>query len=395
MSVQAVSFFDGPNVDAFSRLRISSNNTDFDSKMSHDKQPLFWDEVVTGSGASSVVSDSEVTMSVTESGDSVVRQTFMRFLYQPGKSKLIEMTGTLAPEDGVIKRCGYFDANNGIGFEMRDGAAFGFIRKGGVDSYTELNPFAVYAESISRGFTDPVIIDWTKSQILFFDFQYLALGRVRWGVNVDGQPFYLDQNLHANREVGPYMLRSNLPLRYEIESTGGAGSMTQICCGCFTEGGTDETGILRFHSNGITHVDATTAGTNYLLAAIRLKSTHLDGIISLQSASVISLTNDNFFWSLLLNPTIAGTPSWTSKANSCVETTVGATANTVTGGVDIYGQYGYMQSAVSGQLNFKSTLRAGAKIDGTADILALCFMPLGSGSVNADALGCIGWREIL
>ncbi len=392
---QLVAIADGPNLDAFSRLRVSGPQTLFDSKMSHDKQPLFWDEVATGAGAASTWADSEVTMEVAANEESVVRQTFQRFLYQPGKSQLVLLTGTVAPESGVTKRVGYFDANNGIFFEVSGGKLYGVIRSATVDVKTELSLTACYADSVLRGAAQGLTVDLTKSAIFVIDFEYLGVGRVRWGLNIDGQLYYLASNFHANRATGPYMLRSNLPLRYEIVSTGGSGSMTQICATVISEGATDLTGMLRSHDNGNTHVDATTAGTSYLLCAIRLKSTHLDAIVTPQAVSVMSQTNDDFLWRLLLNPTIAGTPTWSDLTNSAVQTTVGATANTITGGYVLASGYGRQSTSQASQLGFASALRIGASIAGTPDVLALAITPLGSGTVNADGLGAIEWREQL
>jgi hypothetical protein len=153
--------------------------------------------------------------------------------------------------------------------------------------------------------------------------------------------------------------------------------------------------MLRSHDNGNTHVDATTAGTSYLLCAIRLKSTHLDAIVTPQAVSVMSQTNDDFLWRLLLNPTIAGTPTWSDLTNSAVQTTVGATANTITGGYVLASGYGRQSTSQASQLGFASALRIGASIAGTPDVLALAITPLGSGTVNADGLGAIEWREQL
>lgn len=44
-----VSMGDGGGIDAFNRMRISAPASIFDSKQIYDKQPLYWDELLTGS----------------------------------------------------------------------------------------------------------------------------------------------------------------------------------------------------------------------------------------------------------------------------------------------------------------------------------------------------------
>lgn len=96
-----------PSVDSFSRFRVSSPHTEFDSKQLHDNLPLLFDDQETsGSGTSSTHStataQSSLQVSATTAGTRV-RQTFRRFNYQPGKSQYIILTGCL-PDGAAIVR---------------------------------------------------------------------------------------------------------------------------------------------------------------------------------------------------------------------------------------------------------------------------------------------------
>jgi hypothetical protein len=46
LNVNVNEYGDTPAIDSFARLRVSEPFTIFDSKMIHDKQPLFWDEEI-------------------------------------------------------------------------------------------------------------------------------------------------------------------------------------------------------------------------------------------------------------------------------------------------------------------------------------------------------------
>lgn len=94
------------SLDAFGRMRVCNPDTVFDSKLSYGKLPAFWDELISGTGASSthVEVDSCVRMVVGADGDRVIRQTRQRWNYQPGKSQMILATFRMVPAVGVTAR---------------------------------------------------------------------------------------------------------------------------------------------------------------------------------------------------------------------------------------------------------------------------------------------------
>lgn len=114
-------------IDAFSRLRVSTPETLFDSKLIYDAGSIFWDDQQTsGSGTTSTFNTNQasVTLAVAAStAGTRVRQTYQRFLYQAGKSMMAMMTGVLGnPATGITKRIGLFDGSNGMYFESSGSA---------------------------------------------------------------------------------------------------------------------------------------------------------------------------------------------------------------------------------------------------------------------------------
>jgi hypothetical protein len=106
---------------------------------------------------------------------------------------------------------------------------------------------------------------------------------------------------------------------------------------------------------------------------------------------MLAISNDNFRWTLSLNPTIAGTFTYSDVDNSAVQVATGATANTISNlGVEIVG--GYAASNIAIEKEIKSILGLGSTIDGTPDELVLSVMPLSS---NADIHGSLSWTELL
>jgi hypothetical protein len=397
---------DSASADAFGRLRVSEPFTIFDSKQIFDNQPLFWDESLeSGAGITSAHSTdtaSTVITSTVSTAGKFTRQTFMRFNYQPGKSQVVYMTGTLDRSGGgtgVQRRIGYFDDNNGLFFEDDEGTVK-VVRRTYTSGSAVDNKVAQASWNIDvMDGTGPsgLTADWTKAQIFALDFEWLSVGRVRMCLVIAGQTHPVHEFLNANVLAIAYMSTPNLPLRYQMVTTASSPASTMECiCGTvISEGGTSDLGILRYKSTAGTHVDANVENTIYAVVGIRLKATHLAATVKLVTVSIGEHQGSKEYeWLLILNPTVAGTFTYGNETNSAVQTATGATANTVTSGTVITG--GIASSAQKGGAIAQSVdnaLRLGAKIDGTVDAIVLCVRPIG-GSTNIDIEGAVTWREL-
>jgi archaellin len=127
---------------------------------------------------------------------------------------------------------------------------------------------------------------------------------------------------------------------------------------------------------------------------LRLKAGSIGAAITIESVALMEDAEGNFYeWSLVFNPTVAGTFTYSNETNSTCQTATGATANEVTGGTIITGGFGVSRKTNSPILtNPKNALRLGAAIDGTVDTIVLCVTPL-AGSSNLDVHGAMTWRE--
>jgi len=378
-------FSNGAIYDAFGRQRVSEPFTLWDSKLLGDSRALFYDDAETsggGTGSTYTAAHSSVALSVTaDTAGTRVRQTKQRFNYQPGKSQLIFVTCTLgAAATGIKRRVGYFDDSNGV-FLEQDGDTLYFVRRSKRSGAVVDTRVAQADWNVAVDYDQPFTINAAKSQIIVFDMEWLGVGTIHCGVVVDGAIYYLHEFNHANRAAGVYMTTPNLPIRYEItnDGTGSAAELECICSSVMSEGGQQLTGATVGLTTVPTHVDASAANTNYAIIGVKLKSTHLDNVVKVQQVQVLNEGNTNFYWSLLLNPTVAGTFTYGDVANAPIQAAYGSTANTVTGGFVLAN--GLSTSATAAADVIDNLLYLGSKIDGTVDEIVLCCMPL---SANAD-----------
>jgi hypothetical protein len=332
----------------------------------------------------------------TSSGDKVIRQSRMYIPYQPGKSFLVKMTGVMGNiKTGVRQRIGFFDAQNGLFFEQ-NGTALRVVRRSYTSGSAEDTAVAQSSWNIDKmdGTGDSgITLDMSKTQIFVIDFQWLGVGRVRFGFSINGKLYYVHEMVHANIETNVYISNPSLPCRYEIENTSATASSTymdHICASVVSEGGYALNGVSFSVGRGIVTKTIPTSLTP--LVMVRLQSAYNRALLSNFSVDILNTGNSNFHWALLLNPTITGgtAASWNPVTNSFAEYDLAATG-TVSGGYAIhsgYGASGNTKQTVNQEI-FSSMIVA-ADVAGTSDILVLAAQV----TTGSDGLlGTIGWRE--
>jgi hypothetical protein len=388
---------DGPQVDAFGRLRVSNPVTLFDNKLRYGKSSTLFSEVLQG-GATSVhdVNNSCVDMGVTTTGDVAVRQTRTRVKYQAGKSQLAEMTGQIEPVVGTEKAIGYFqcettgthDIWDGLCFESIDGVMYTSVYKQGVAN--RIPQTSWNRDKLDGTGPSGVTIDWAHCQIFQIDLQWLGVGRVRYYINVDGKAVFVNEIDHANSVDNVYMVSGSQPLCYRLESTGSASTLKQICCTVQSEGGSEATGIVAAIDRGISTITLST--TPVAILGIRLKSDEFDAVSDVLDVSIISTTNDNIRWFLAWNPpAVAGTQTWNGIQGGSIEVMIGSATNTVTEGLNIDSGYSSSQIRATETLSL-GNLGLGSTVDGVPDVIYLCCQSL---SGNATVTGGITLRQLV
>jgi hypothetical protein len=325
----------GTNVDAFGRLRTSSPMTLFDSSHRFTDNNLWVDSITGTASATFSANEGLVNLAVgSASGDSLVRETYKVFAYQPGKSLLVMSTFVLGTANANLRqRVGYFGADNGVYFE-RDGTTVYMVERSSVTGSLVNTRVAQSSWNIDKmDGTGPsgLILDATKAQIFFADIEWLGLGTVRTGFVINGAFIPVHSFHHANIASTTYITTASLPLRYEMTNTAATGTsstLKQICSTVISEGGYELRGAQLSIGTTITSPKSlTTAGTLYSVVSIRLKSTRLDGIVILTAVSLLGISNNaNYKWEVIMRGTTSG-GTWTSAGtNSAVEYNITGTS---------------------------------------------------------------------
>ena len=374
-------------VDAFGRQRVSEPFTMFDSIHRYDRGLDQWNEIVTGSGAAEhLPSESSIALTVTASGDSILRRTKRRFPYQAGKSlSVMQSFVGVPPTEDLVQEIGCFDSNNGI-ILRADGLEVQFVIRSSAGGSMEEN---VVPQSEWNIDTFP-LLDFSKANIFTRDLEWLGVGRVRAGFVVDGEVRYCHEFNHANAITSVYMTTATLPLSYRLAAEGEVnGTMKEICCSVMSEAGYEPDGAIYTAGRGADSFGTITAET--IVAAIRMASGRTENVImpAQVDATLGGNPSSNVVgqWRLRLNPTISGTWAAANNGRGNVEV---MSSGTFSGGTVIdSGLFGSRSTSVF-EPGSALAISLGVDANGNSDVIALTLQC----SSSEKATGLIGWREL-
>ena len=396
---------DSPSVDAFSRWRVSEPHGLWDSKLVNNTGSIYWTQRLLGDVTMSYDANSSTLNLIAgpESGSQIIRQTKRRFAYQPGKSHMILFTSLFgSPVNGICKRAGYFDENNGLFFCM-SGSTFNVTKRSstsGIPIDTAISQSNWNVDRMDGSGPSGINIDLTKSQIYYIDFEWLGVGRVRFGLNVGGKFYIIHTFDHINELSSTFMSSPNLPIRYECTThinTTTSSFIKEICSSVCSEDGYDYNGAIRsidttFDGNSAGGVPVLANAYSAIILA-RTKSRRIDASILPLGLSMMSIGGGNpTYWAVLLNPTLSSfTGSYTSNLSSSLEFMTGSGTMLVTSeGYKLAS--GFYPSNSDTMLNMSNQIPLGFDIDGNADVLVIAARNMGGGTAAVHS--SLIYREI-
>lgn len=382
---------DSPSIDSFGKWRVSSPTTLFDSKQIVDSGSFYFDIKTTNSGTITWNSgSSQSTLKVTStSGSRAIKQTKRIFIYQPGKSQQIICTGKFGDKiDGIKKSIGSFDDNDGYFFQT-SGSSFGIVLRktiNGVKTDTFISQSTWNLDKMNGLGPSGNTLDINKAQIYTVDYEWLGVGRVRYGVVQKGALIYVHEINNYNSLDTVYLRNPNLPIRFEVsthKNTTTGSLMTQICSTVISEGGFDNTGkrVVITNNNGCT------IGANQYDGVLFVRYNNTTSkcaqIIPEQIDFLVKPGNSSAFagrWDLILNPTVTSPVTYNNVSGSVV-TQVGvvSSGNLITSPGTVIAT-GYFSGNGAGSVSEMVTLDPyyglGRNIDNTSDILVIAIKTL-------------------
>jgi hypothetical protein len=414
----SVRLADTPNLDAFGRVRVSEPVGLFASQLQYGLDPLLWLTTLTTAGMAPTETHLPLQSSArlrlpagATAGAIGQRQTRQAIRYQAGKSALAMVSFAFDGDTTNVRRdVGYFADHSGV-FLRYEGGVASLVRRTSVSGAPVDSAVAQSTWSFDHfDGTGPSgkVLDWTKSQILAIDLEWLGAGRVRIGFVIDGLFCLAHQFMAANLVAGVYMTTANLPITYRIEATGAVAADADLQCICAmvaSEGGFDVDRGFRFSAG--TGPTARVLTTEVVLVALHPDpncpaggsvlneaSAYLDGL------SVFVNTAHQVYWRLVYGATLDST-GW-ADVDPAFSGMRWSTTAVYTGGTGIQLAEGYASATIQAKLPFSREglsrlplLRNGfgvAEGANCGNVAILCRVIGGAGA--ADVYGALEWTEL-
>jgi len=277
--------------DVVGRVKMSQHQNIYEADFEYGTQPMRWENLTVNSAASGSIANivhmpgmGGVRMLIGNSaGDLTIRQSRPYQRYQPGKTMYMATAMNFGtPTANSVQRIGFFDDGNGVFFEQGVATAnnpsglYCVIRSdaGTVNfndgTYTSSLPVDTKF-SYENWIGDPVaqLIDWTKIQMLWIEYAWYGAGAVRWGCQLNGEPYVLHEvgtgnaSYRGSPQQFPWARTGNLPVRYEqrnIGPTTGNSALVHFGVSVVVEGKRDEQrGFTYSYGNDNTSIRRTVA----------------------------------------------------------------------------------------------------------------------------------------
>ena len=387
-------------VDAAGRQEVASNVALGEYNFATDTQfPIYFDTFTLFGSVAHNASENAVRISTSSGGDVAYLTTKNYHPYFPGHAQQAEITfSNFQPEVAVDKFVGYFN-NNILGGGNFDGF---FLKSDGDDgvSLNIANDTDTPIEILQSNWDDPldgtgasgVTVDWSKFQVIQFDFLYLGGAILNLYHIVDGQKNLVHQYKHANINAGTFIDNPAQPVAALLTTTAGyEGGGTYLdfhCAQVSTSGGGAEFAGIPFGIDTQGLISYASSGTEYV--ALLIEKTNKNAEVFIKEIQVVSpdgvLAAEAYLWRLHINPTLSGAVATGSFPNIPLDIGIGGGTTTITSpGIVIASGTGASKSTSAIQQSLKN-LRIGTAIDGTADQLVLSYIPLAASQTAVSVI---------
>jgi hypothetical protein len=382
------------------RLRISNQISLGDYKQwLNNASGQFNTELIGGGTASYEASGltGGTVLSVSANNNAVIRQSYQWHNYFAGKPIKIELTASaFQTQSNVIKRMGYYSSNMVSPFNSTLDGLF-FENDGTVERCKIMRAGTeIFNVPRSQWMNQEYLSSFNPANFNFYVIEFLYLGGaiVTFSILTEYGLIPVAQYQHINVDPSAFVKSPNQPVRYEVRSTGGAGTFNQICADVAVEGTLSTIGATRTYNMGATPLSAMGANTRYALLGLRLLQASRSLTVQPKNISVRSTSNDDLLVELFVGGTLVGTPTWTAVPFTNMEAFSGASlavANAVhSGGVKVSSFY--LENGTSANQLLETARRLGSYINGAMEQYYVCVTPASAGGA---ALASIDWLEFI
>ena len=421
-------------LDSFQRLRVSEPRIAFEASFSAQtpaSASSIWEATAVASGTVALTGNLfGTTLSTTTStGSGYWVQSYNHVRYAPGISTLLRFTfcfnsllSGLTSRLGMFTDQGTFPSTSGDGvFIEASGSVISFVIRSmasGAGSEMRVNQTVWNIDKMDGTGASGVSLDWTKTQHLVMEYQWLGVGTIRFGFETGaGGTIWAHQVNAVNTATTSWSRTGSLPLRAECYTSTAQtvpGTLTLVNCVVMQEGDVNALRGWRYFGNN--------SGTTVRLGGT---AAGLYPVMSLRAASTNDLTKRTRFIPVSITVTLAAVATGATSvqvslltfptpntgatfavqpAGSGVTVDIAATATTAVTGTSIWntvipnvvGTYTFDLSSMPDNQNVAGYNAAGTVSISGSSVLTLAAGPLtGTASAGASIAAALNWKEIV
>lgn len=437
-----------PLIDSFQRLRVSEPRIAFAYSWANGLRAEYWDSAAFGAGtalpAAIAAAGAPPTLNndacqnlntTTASGTGYWAQSIYHIRYAPGVSTKAQFTfnATLIQANqnwrvGAFTDQGTFPSNAGDGIFLEAVGTAMFINRryltgGGVGAVEQVAQASWNMDKLDGTGVSGINLDWTKTQHLIIEWQWLGVGTIRVGFETGATGIvWAHQFNSVNNLAVPWCRTGSLPLRAEIYTTGvtaQAGLLKLINCSVVQEGDIFAQRVTWRYRSFIANISgaakaisATAAiGSWYPLIALRPCSTNdiskRASVIPTKAQIMVAAAGTGptaLTWALIYGPTTHTGATFAALTTEGAQVdTASTTATAIAGGIVL--AQGIIPTTINTPyaIDFKyledSLIKMGNTAAGTAattggSVMVLCVGVLGAAATAAPTFfATLDWKE--
>lgn len=225
-------------LDAYGLTRIAQPQIIAAYNFTYDEEPEDFTKIEEGDGAS-IDYNANIHAVVLNVGDIEDERAMFtsnaHYPIWPGSGQIVNMAVVIGDSGkaGCVRRWGYYNENDGVFYEL-DGTTLYLVMRSSVtgtpvDNRIEQENWSVDPMGAGGRSADGTILDVSKGNVYWFNFQTLTGGRVRCGVlNDEGDRIDVHKFVNLNNSISPQIRTGTLPFRVEIFNSAPTASPSQM-----------------------------------------------------------------------------------------------------------------------------------------------------------------------
>lgn len=422
-------------MDSFERLRVSDARMAFEfgfGAITPTLATTIWESAAYGAGTEALTTNLYGTNLNTTAATATGRwiQSINHIRYAPGISTVMRFTfnlntptsANLRQRVGMFTDQGTFPSTAGDGFYFEnDAGAFAFVRRYMTQGATGLEQRVLRADwnmdKLDGTGASGIALDFTKTQHLVVEFQYLGVGTIRYGFETGPGGVVWAHEMHSVNVLAEAWCRTgSLPVRAECYNYGASviNTLTLINVVVLQEGDVADLRGWRYFgatSGATPKVGGLVASTWYPVMGIRAAGTN----DLTKRARIIPVSVSYTVSTIATGPTalqvglmMLGTPNTgatyaATVGGSAAAIDQAATAATaITGSIiwnaiipNAVGTYTFDLSTWNDNANLIGTVASGTQAITGAGNLTVVAGPIQTATVGASVVAALNWKEIV